>query len=243
MAYLSADTIVPQMSRGRLKRMLAAGNRLTLVIGAWALIWPRPYFLLVALCLALPLLAVAADASLRGTIDWVRRRNAAPFPVATIATLPALALSVRVLTDFNILNWWMMIAWSVLGAICIAGGICMMDTRARENLNRFGQVALFGIAYGYGALAMSNIVLDPHHASETRTEIVDMRVHVSGGAKGGSIWHEVKVDPSASPEGAAWIHVRPDVYGGLYRGEPVCVHSGRGLFAVRWFDVRFCSIG
>ena len=244
MAFLSAEKVIPGMSRARLKRVLSAGNRLTLVIAVWALFWPRPYFLLIALCFVLPLVALAGDARFRGSLDWQEsRKKATPFSIATIATIPALALCVRALTDLNILDWRIMIAWSVLGGICIAGGICTMDARVRGSLNQLAQVGLFGMAYSCGALAMSNVVFDPHLASETRTQIVDMRVHVSGGAKGSSIWHEVKVHPSASPEGAAWIHVRQDLYGQLHKRETVCVRSGRGLLAVRWFDVRYCSTG
>jgi hypothetical protein len=154
--------------------------------------------------------------------------------------MPALALFIRAGTDLNILDWRSMIAWSAFGAIGIAGAICSLDTRVRGSLNQLAQIALFAIAYSYGALALSNVVVDPHRASESRTQVTAMRVHVSGGSKGNSIWHEIKVDPSASPTGAAWIHIRPDIYAQLHKGDAVCVRSGRGLLAVRWFDIRLC---
>lgn len=228
------------ISRARLRRLISAGNRLAMVIAVWALFWPRPYFPLVGLCVAVPLLAIAAEVRFRGRVDWEQSsRRATPFSLAAIATFPALALFVRAGTDLNIVDWRMLIAWSMLGAIAILGGICSMDPRVRGQ-KQLIPVILFGCVFSYGTLAMANVTLDPSPATVIPTVIQDMRVRVSGGVKSSSIWHEVRVDPLASLQGRQWIHVRPDVYAQFRRGDHACVDIGRGVLGVRWFDVRPC---
>jgi hypothetical protein len=59
--------------------------------------------------------------------------------------------------------------------------------------------------------------------------------------KGSSVWYQLKVDPEASPAGANWINVQPDLWDSFHRGDSVCVQLGPGLFAVRWFAVAQCT--
>ena len=102
-------------------------------------------------------------------------------------------------------------------------------------------IAIWAMVYSYGALAFTNTVLDPSAGSDSVTLIRDRRIHVSGGVKGSSVWHEVSLDASATPGAEPWIHVRPDLYDAFTRGETACVHTGAGLLAVSWFEVRPCS--
>jgi hypothetical protein len=74
MAYLPVETRNAPISRARLKRLLSAGNRLTIVIAMWTLFWPRPYVPLIALCLLLPAAALAIEFRFRGRVDWEERR-------------------------------------------------------------------------------------------------------------------------------------------------------------------------
>ena len=52
---------------------------------------------------------------------------------------------------------------------------------------------------------------------------------VSGGPKGSSVSYQVQIDPEASPAGANWIHVQPDLRYTFQRGDIVCVHVGRAF--------------
>jgi hypothetical protein len=239
-AFVQAKTNKAGVSRAQLKRVLSTGNRLALVISLWALFWPRPYFPVIALCFVLPMLAVAAEVRFSGLVDLEAKKRRNPLSVAAMAIAPALVLCVRALEDLNVPDWRMLVAWSLILATAIVAGICAIDAHVRR-LAQLIPVIFLASAYSFGTLALANVFLDPYRSSETPTTIMAKRIRTSGGAKGSSTWHEVRVEPSAAPEGAVWIHVRQDVYSELQRGDTVCVHSGRGLFTVRWFDVRLCS--
>jgi len=241
MAPLERNATIPHLSLARLKRILSAGNAAALALGAWTLFWPIPYFPLLAICFTLPLFVLALDMWARGALMWEQSgARVHGLSLVTILMMPALALCARALSDLNIMDWPMMITWSLLGALSIAAGFVRLDERVRRDWRQLISVVFFSLAYGYGTLAMANVVLDSSTARTNRTVIRDMRIHVSGGVKGSSIWHEVAVDPDTSPKGKGWIHVRPDVYAHLRKGERACIHLGRGLLGVRWFDVRPC---
>jgi hypothetical protein len=84
-------------------------------------------------------------------------------------------------------------------------------------------------------------VLDPSSGHDTQTVLRDKHIHVSGGPKGSSVRRQVKVDPDASPAGADWINVQPDLWESFHRGDTVCVHVGPGLLAVRWYAIARCA--
>jgi hypothetical protein len=100
---------------------------------------------------------------------------------------------------------------------------------------------MFALAYCYGTLAFANVMLDPSSGHDTQTVIRAKRIHVSGGAKGSSVWYQVKVDPDASPAEADWINVRPDLWSSFHRDDTVCVHLGPGFLALRWYTVTHCA--
>ena len=77
-------------------------------------------------------------------------------------------------------------------------------------------------------------MLDASSGHDTQTVIHHKRIHVSGGPKGSSVWYLVQVDPDASPAGANWINVQPDLWDSFQRGETVCVHVGTGFLAIPW---------
>ena len=100
---------------------------------------------------------------------------------------------------------------------------------------------MFAFAYCYGALAFADVILDVSSGQETQTVIHEKRIHVSGGPKGSSVWDQVKIDPDASPAGANWIHVQPDLWDSLHRADAVCVHVSRGLLAIPWYAIGHCA--
>lgn len=230
------------ISRARLKRIVSAGNVASFALAAWTLFLPAPYALAILVCIAVPLLGIAFDAWTGGKLDWQSStRKATPYSLAIVITMPALALCARALSDLNTQDWPLMIAWALGAGLGCLACFVLFDARVRNDWRQLATLAIFSLAYAYGALAYFDTSFDPWPSRETATAILDMRVRVSGGVKGSSIWHEVRIGSAASPGAAGWVHVRPDVYGELGKGMIVCVHSGRGLLFVRWFELRRCG--
>jgi hypothetical protein len=236
-------THIPGYSRARLKRMIATGNVAAFAIGLWTIFFPTQLYTLgLSLCVLLPLWGLALEMRTRGALGFESRRGGSyPLSLATIVLAPALALAMRMGIDLNFASYPPLIAAAVLTALAVFALFWRFDPQLRGDLNQVATIAIFALAYCYGALAFADVMLDASSGHDTQTVIQDKRVHVSGGPKGSSIWYQVKVDPDASPAGANWIHVQPDLWGSFHRGDTVCVHVGTGLFAVPWYAVGHCA--
>jgi hypothetical protein len=236
-------THIPGYSRARLKRMIAAGNVAAFAISLWTIFFPTQLYTLgLSLCVLLPLWALALEMRTRGALGFESRRGGSyPLSLAMIVLAPALALAVRMGIDLNFASYPPLIAAAVLTALAVFALFWRFDPQLRGDPNQVATIAIFALAYCYGAVAFADVMLDASSGHDTQTVIQDKRVHVSGGPKGSSIWYQVKVDPDASPAGANWIHVQPDLWSSFHRGDTVCVHVGTGLFAIPWYAVGHCA--
>jgi len=236
-------THIPGYSKARLKRIIAAGNVAAMAIALWTIFLPSwLYAPVLSLAVLLPLFALALDIRTRGALGFEARRSRRyPLSLATIVVSPALALAVRAGLDLNFASYPPLIAAAVLTAIATFVLFWRFDPQLRGDRNQSATIAIFALAYCFGVLAFADVVLDPSSGHETQTVIRDKRIHVSGGVKGSSVRHQLKVDPDASPAGADWINARPDLWDSFHRGETACVQVGPGLLAIRWFAVVHCA--
>jgi hypothetical protein len=236
-------THIPGYSRAQLTRVIAAGNVAALAIGFWAIFFPTQLYTVgLSLCVLLPVWALALDVRTRGALGFEERRGRRyPLSLATILVLPALAFAVRAGIDLNFESYAPLIAGAMLTAGVTFVVLWRFNPQLRCDLNQCATIAIFALAYSYGALAFADVLLDPSLGHDTQTVIDHKRIHVSGGPKGSSVWYQVKVDPDASPSGANWINVQPDLWDSLHRGDNVCVHVGTGLLAIPWYAVGHCA--
>lgn len=236
-------TRIRGISQARLKRIIAAGNVAAFAIALWTIFLPDWFYILgLLLCALLPLCGLALDLRTRGALGFESRRaRRDPLSLATILMMPALALALRAGIDLNFASYGLLIAAAVLIALTIFALFWRFDPQIRGDRNQVIQIAMFALVYSYGALAFADVVFDPWSGHDTPTVVRDKRIHVSNGVKASSVWYQVKVDPEASPAGANWINVRPDLWDSFHRGDSVCVHVGAGLLAMQWYAVRRCG--
>lgn len=228
------------ISTARVKRLVWLGDAAATLFSIWTIVLPVPYFLLIACCFALPVLAVCLDVWIGGALSWdASRHGRNPLSSVTILLAPTLALSCRALGDFNFLIWQASVAWSLFAAALIAGGVYWLVPQVRSSRRQLSNVCLFALAFGYAAVAFVDRLLDPFGFTSIATTVSDKYARVSGGVHGSSVWYNVSVAPS--PPGLTWIHVRPDVYHQLEIGRRACVVQGSGLLGIGWLEVRPCE--
>ena len=239
---MNAHVLVAGIGKARLKRAIAMGNAIAFAIGLWTILFATSfYWLSLALCFVIPLAAIALDTVTRGTLDFEARRRRSPLSLATLMMVPAIALGGRAINDLNFTSYTNLLALTVLAIVAIVALFLRFDPSLRGDFNQLTSITIFALAWSYGVIAFADVVLDPSSGRDVPTVIRDKYVHVSGGAKGSSIWRKVAVDPAVVPGGGPWIEVRPDLFDGLVRGSTVCVHQGPGLLGVAWYDVRHCK--
>ncbi len=241
MDAITSATDIVRYSRARLMR---TGNAVAIGIGLWTIIFPTQLYALgLSVCVGLPLWALALEMRTRGALGFEERRGRRyPLSLATIVLLPSLALAMRAATDLNFENYTPLIAMAVFSALAIFGLFWRFDPAFRGDINQGATIAIFAFAYCYGTLAFADVMLDGSSGQDIRMEIQHKRIHVSGGSKGSSVWHQLKLDPEASPIGANWINVRPNLWHSFHRGDKVCVHVGTGFFAIPWYAVGYCAV-
>lgn len=232
----------PGMSKASLKRIISTGNVAAFAIGIWTLLFAtRFYVVSIALCAALPLFAIALDVKAKGALDYETKRGRHPLSMAALLFAPALGLAGRAIIDLNVVDQTLPIAEAVVAAVATLALFYRFDARLKADWRPALTIAIWAMVYSYGVLGFANTVFDLSAGNDALTVIRDRRIHVSGGVKGSSVWHEVSVDPAVAPGDEPWIHVRPDRYDAFVRGDTVCVHRGAGLLAVRWFELRPCG--
>jgi hypothetical protein len=242
MTQKSLATARPALTKASLKRVLRAGNLAAFALGLWTLLFATHFYLLsVALCAAFPLCAVALDIRANGALDYETKRGRHPLSMAALLLLPAIGLAGRAIIDLNVIDQKLLIAEAVIAACAVVALFYRFDARVKADWRPALTIAIWAMVYSYGVLAFADQFFDLSAGSDSVAVIRDRRIHVSGNVKGSSVWREVSVDASVTLGDEPWIHVRPDRYAGLARGEPVCVHRGAGLFAVSWFEVRPCA--
>ena len=160
-----------------------------------------------------------------------------PLSLATVLLAPAIALVMRAGTDLNFESYAPLIVAAMLTALAVFTLFWRFDPQLRGDFNQGVTIAIFAVAYCYGALTFADVMLDASSGHDTQSVIDHKRIHVSGGPKGSSVRYQVKVDPDASPAGANWINVRPDLWESFHQCDAVCVHVGKGLFAIGWYAV------
>jgi hypothetical protein len=244
-------THVSGYSQARLRRIIAVGSVAASAIALctifssaqlYSFLPAQFYTLSLSLCALLPLWALALDMRTRGALGFeLRRGRRYPLSLAIILVLPAVSLAARAISDLNFQSYAPLIAAAVVTAGIIFAVFWRFDPQISGDFNQCVTIAMFALAYSYGALAFADVVFDPWLGHDTQTVIHDKRVHVSGGPKGSSVWHQVKVDPHASPAGANWIDIQPNLWDSFHRGDTVCVHVGTGLFAISWYAVGHCG--
>jgi hypothetical protein len=182
-------THIPGYSRARLKRMIAAGNVAAFAIGFWTIFFPTQLYAVgLSLCVLLPLWGLALEMSTRGALGFESRRGRRyPLSIATIIPVPALALAARAISDLNFENYSLLIAAAVLTALTIFALFWSFDPQLRSDLNQVATIAIFALAYCYGALAFADVILDVSSGQDTQTVIHEKRIHVSGGPKGSRV--------------------------------------------------------
>jgi hypothetical protein len=126
----------------------------------WAIAYPRPYGAAVAILACLPWAAVWAAWHYRGFLRIDMQMNDAHPDLAGLFLLPAVALTLRVLIDVNLMEWTQAIA-----PACIIGGILFLAAMRADPMlapKAWSKIVLlfFALVYGLGAGLQANSLLD-----------------------------------------------------------------------------------
>lgn len=200
---------------------------------AWVFFHPDPYAYAVGLSLALPIASLLLLVWSGGVVRFDDTKKGAYPNVAVAFMLPAVAVSLRAILDWNVLQWggfWT--PFAVLGVgMMIALACAAADVRKKTTLLITG--AIFCFVYSYGAVLHLNCFYDRSAAQVYRCKLREQ--HVS---RGKTTTYHFTLAPFIDGISERKVDVPAAVYQSYQVGDTVSVEVRAGALGIPWFAVR-----
>jgi hypothetical protein len=205
--------------------------------GFWGMIYPHPYWPLMAFLVVLPLLAVGAVGYSRGLLRMNLSPRSDAHPALLIPFLfPSLALVIRGLSDFRLLNAWEGAAWWSLGAgLAVLAITWTVDPSVRANARLTILIGFLCCGYGFGIVAAANGLFD-------RSAPVLYTPRVTGKyiRRGKSTSYNLRLEPWGPVTGPTQVSVSRSLYGSTSAGDTVCASLREGALGFKWYRISAC---
>ena len=225
------------------QRRLANARRLVrwalwanLGLYAWTFFYPRPYELLVVTLIALPWIAVWIMAQAPGLYAFNAPRGSTQPDLTVMLLSPGLLLMLRAILDVHMLDWQGPMLWTVLVTIALIAAVVWVLPAARKKPGGVALIGVFLLAYGYGASALGNALLDRHPSTSYTAQVTGK--HVTGGR---NRTPELQLAAWGPKEAGSQVAAPWDVYRSTGIGDTVCVQLHPGALGVPWYRVAKCE--
>lgn len=228
-------------------RKIAAGLTGASFAGAmYAVIYPHPLWLALALLAAGPVLAILLVLVARkdySIIEMDKKALLKKGGLSALFVVPA-GVCLMILTDpLNSLAPGVrlgpgsFLTWSLAGALAVTLLVAMTSEAPARNKKGLLVVFVAMIANTWAALAIANELLDNAQADTYRLQVVDK--HKNSG-KHTSYWLNVRNVSGEPYDGETSVKVGYAVYGRLEPGDVVCGRIHPGALGMRWESFGEC---
>jgi hypothetical protein len=211
-------------------------NTLAWAVAAWLLFYPKPYDVAVQASLSLPPVAALALLWYQGLLRADERKDSAYPALGSALFIPAVGLMLRVLLDFELLDYSATLQMVAAVAV-LFGGVLAYGNRRFIQLpaSRWGAVATVffcALVYGYSAVVAINCVFDEATPRVYAANVVSK--HSSSG-KTTTYYLEVGAwGPRTAPED---VTVTEETYDQTIPGDSLRVYQFPGRLQMPWFTV------
>jgi hypothetical protein len=147
-----------------------------------------------------------------------------------------LLFALRAFYDVHILDWSALMPWVVGAGALLAASVAWVNRKASPRWSSAIVILLAAGAYGFGAAACSDAVLDA--SAPTTYKPAVLRKHVTGGRNRS---YELTVDPWGARNSADDISVPLSVFNQARVGQPICVSVHAGALGSAWYRASSCE--
>src|SRR5262249_54220567 len=127
-------------------------NVITIAVGAWGLLYPWPYPLVMAVLAILPWVAVYVTSRYPGVVVINQRRGDPRPGVGIPFILPGFVLTLRVINDATPIGWQEPLALTLLVAGILTLAAWKADVTLQQRPAFLLLILLLASGYGYGAV-------------------------------------------------------------------------------------------
>jgi hypothetical protein len=240
-AQIAADSEIaptPSLALEQLahaRKVARASSVVAIAASLWGWLLPRPYELVIAILIALPIGATLLAVRSKGLYGFDKLRNDARADLAAPFSLPGLVLAFRAVMDIQLLAWVTALIWALLAAAAVT--LVMLHVEKSIRNRRLEIVLLFVVAtaYSYGAIVQMNLFMD--RSAPERFQATVLRMHVSGDRN--PTW-ELEVGPWGPRQNNSNVSAPKFVYDSVAPGQPVCIYVRAGALRLPWYYVKMC---
>ena len=204
---------------------------LTYALLVWALIRPRPYDLVIALLVLLPLVAIVIVVRSDGRYPSATEGNNFSETLWFPVVLPGIMLMLRAMGDIHLLDRTFP---ALLGAIVALVPAFFVALAGRPlGMRRLFLTWLILWPYGYGTIALADREMDASASQRYQATVLAM-----SGYKG---IYRLELGPwGPRTEDHVEVGVQYSTYARVTVGDHVCIYLRQGAIRIPWFTVSTC---
>jgi len=206
-----------------------------LAVVLWSFIDPRPYPYVIASLAALPIVALILVATSRGLYRIGIDATAAYANVSSLCAVPAFALMVRVLFDFNLVDWMPPVAAAAACAVIFVIVVAAADRSLRTRRWTLLGIGLITAAYAFGAIGEADALLDRSPVKVLRSQVLDKHI-----TYGKTKSYHLKLAAWGPMSEGGDVSVSQAVYDRLEPRSTACIVLRSGALGMPWFIVLAC---
>jgi hypothetical protein len=232
------DVPARRAALARARMVVQFAGYATSAVSLWAYVYPRPYSLVIATLVVLPLAAIALLLAGRKRYKITGRDDARP-SLSLVILSAGWTLMLRAIFDYRLVEVWRLLAGTAIAAVLLLVVLAVGDPGIRRG--RFVTpvvITLLLLApYSWGALAAANALLDDSPAELFQTTVHGKHVVVSNRTT-----YSLQI-AGWLPRGDGndvYVNVDRDLYEAVRPGDPLCMALRPGALGARWFDVQRC---
>lgn len=215
---------------------------LSLVACGWFWLYPHPYKVAFTVVLILPIVGLILNGiskpSIASLVSISQQDKEEKYDVADFLDLPAVAITVRVLLDYEFESFYSILKVGTIGfALLLAVLAISHRAIADSNKNKWniyffviGNVALYSYAATYGV----NCIYDDSAPKVYHTEVLDKKISRSKRVTR----YKLQVAPWGHHKDKEWISVTASQYKETDKGHTVSVDYKEGFLGIPWYYVE-----
>jgi len=236
-ALKSARVPVPHEDAGnsKLRALTAPLNIIGIVSTIWAIFFPVPYNIAIAVCALVPVASIFLMWFLKGLIGFETKKWRSEKPHLTFPlTGPSLALAFRALIDFHILAFDKVWVPAILVSLVFSMLLYAFSADVKKKPAYLLVTLIFGFTYGFGLIMEANCLLDKSVPAVYTARVLGKRTSYSSRSRS----YYIKVTPWGSKAEENEISIRRTVFDRIKVNDELNMNVKEGMLGIPWFIMQ-----
>lgn len=212
-------------------------NVIGAAVGVWTIFFPRPYEYAIIASILVPVIAIVVLHRHNGLIRLTEKKGSAYPSMSMGIILPAMAIMLRALLDYNIFSvgntWLAAVSISLIFTGAMIFGTGEAKIREASNYVTWLMVVLLMSGYGFGSIITLNCSYDRSRPETFYAEVLGKRI-----SSGKSTTYYITVSAWGPQEEINEVSVSENLYDQLEFQDEVVVYFSKGLLSIPWFTVE-----